>query len=296
MEEKSMNLKIFQHGFNYSQDGAGNRLIFHLQGCNMHCPWCSNPEGMRPEGVLMTDPDYLKEGLCPHDAVHGDTLDRTQCKACPDRLCLTPRYRSKGIHLSYEEMSVADVVSYTLSCKPMFYDGGGVTFTGGEATLQFEPLKEVLKQLTEAGIHTAIETNGSHPRLPELFPYLDQIMMDCKHWDPKQHQAYTGVSLDAVWKNTQAAAQSGKQLDIRIPLIGGVNDRETDMQNFVKKLQEINNEHVTVEVLKYHEFGKSKWADCGFTYTMTEAANVTTEQIRHFRDLLIEGGLTYKQS
>ena len=37
---------IFQKGFNYSQDGPGNRLVYHLSGCNLKCPWCSNPEGM----------------------------------------------------------------------------------------------------------------------------------------------------------------------------------------------------------------------------------------------------------
>lgn len=39
-------LYIFQKGFNYSQDGPGNRLVYHLAGCNLKCPWCSNPEGM----------------------------------------------------------------------------------------------------------------------------------------------------------------------------------------------------------------------------------------------------------
>ncbi len=36
----------FQKGFNYSQDGPGNRLVYHLSGCNLKCPWCSNPEGL----------------------------------------------------------------------------------------------------------------------------------------------------------------------------------------------------------------------------------------------------------
>ena len=39
-------MRIFGKGFNYAQDGPGNRLVYHLSGCNMHCLWCSNPEGM----------------------------------------------------------------------------------------------------------------------------------------------------------------------------------------------------------------------------------------------------------
>ena len=60
-----MKLKIFQKGFNYSQDGQGNRLIFHLQGCNMKCPWCSNPEGMSMKGTLVVNKEWLAESCCP---------------------------------------------------------------------------------------------------------------------------------------------------------------------------------------------------------------------------------------
>ncbi len=56
---------IFQKGFNYSQDGPGNRLVYHLSGCNLHCPWCSNPEGLNINGNSqeLTVDDIVNEVL-----------------------------------------------------------------------------------------------------------------------------------------------------------------------------------------------------------------------------------------
>ncbi len=291
-----MTLKIFQKGFNYSQDGQGNRLVYHLQGCNMSCKWCANPEGMKMEGVICTDKDWLTDGLCPKGAVKEGVLDRRLCNRCRDRECLSPKHRSKGIRLSFEEKTVDEVYEEIIRSSPMFYDGGGVTFTGGEATMQFEPLKELLIRLKEAGIHTALETNGSHPRLPELFPYISQLIMDCKHWNGEKHKKYTGVSIDAVLKNLKAAVRERGQLDVRIPLVGGVNDSEEDMERFAELFETLRGDEVTFEVLKYHEFGKGKWEQCGWAYEMDEKAHVTAEQVRRFRELIKVRGLNVKKS
>lgn len=254
-----MTLKLFQKGFNYSQDGQGNRLVYHLQGCNMTCPWCANPEGMPMEGATIRE-----AGKSP----------RLSCKA-------------------YE---TEEILREAVSCVPMFFDGGGVTFSGGEATCQFEALKEVLTELQKAGIHTAVETNGTHRRLPELFPCIDQLIMDCKHWDEEQHRKYTGVPFSVVYANLKEAAAKHPRVDIRTPLIGGVNDSEEDVAHFLDLYEELSGPNVTFELLKYHEYGRKKWEECGWTYAMDEKAHVTVEQMKDFQEKVRGRGLTYKKS
>ncbi len=62
---KENEIHIFQKGFNYSQDGPGNRLVYHLSGCNLKCPWCSNPEGLEAtkNATKLTVEDIVKEAL-----------------------------------------------------------------------------------------------------------------------------------------------------------------------------------------------------------------------------------------
>ena len=207
-------MRIFQKGFNYSQDGPGNRLVYHLQGCNLRCPWCSNPEGMDTGG---------------------------------------------GTEVSVEELA-AEVRRSSL----LFFDGGGVTFTGGEATLQFSELKTVLEQLHGEGIHTCIETNGLSARLPELFPVLDLLIMDLKHPDPRYHLNVTGLPNDRTMENIRAALAVGVELAIRIPLIGGFNASPQDAEEFAARFAELGVPgRATVELLPYHEFGKDKYRTLG---------------------------------
>ena len=88
-------MKIFQKGFNYSQDGDGNRLVYHMQGCNLKCPWCANPEGMQCKGTIVSDPEWILESICPHGAISGTKVDRTICVGCKNHECIT-EHDTKG--------------------------------------------------------------------------------------------------------------------------------------------------------------------------------------------------------
>ena len=224
-------MKIFQRGFNFGQDGPGNRLVYHIAGCNMHCLWCSNPEGMKANN------DYS--------------------------VTYTPY----------------TLVQDAIRCKPMFFCGGGVTFTGGEATLEFKDLLEALKGLKKNGIHTAIETNGTSLHYNKLLPYIDYLIMDFKHYDCEMLKKYTGMGTEQIKKNYEDISKSGRQCHIRIPIIKHFNDDSPE--NFAEYFSNFPTENTVFEFLKYHEYGKDKWQE---EYKITDGF-VTDETIRNFNNV-----------
>jgi len=58
-------LLYVKKGFNYAQDGPGNRLVYHLFGCNLHCPWCANPETLfnNPAVEQLMPDEILRQAL-----------------------------------------------------------------------------------------------------------------------------------------------------------------------------------------------------------------------------------------
>lgn len=202
-------MRIFGKGFNFSQDGPGNRLVYHLSGCNMHCIWCSNPEGMKLSGGYEVENDILLEEI--------------------------------------------------INSKLMFFAGGGVTFTGGEATLQFEDLLYILKKLKENGIHTALETNGTSNRLNELLPYIDYLIMDFKHYDSDTLKKYTGIGNEMMKMNFEHNCSILRQQHIRIPLINKINT--DNPEKFAQYFALFDTTNTVFEFIPYHEYGKDKWTE-----------------------------------
>lgn len=229
-------MKILQKGFNYSQDGPGNRLVYHLQGCNFACRWCSN----------------------------ADSIPLENPKA--------------------KDYSVDEIFDEIMRSRMMFFDGGGVTFTGGEACMQADELIELLIRLKENGIHTAIETNGSIPALRDIAEYIDYLIVDLKHCDDEQHKKWVGRSNISVKENIEFFLEQGRQIHIRIPVIHGVNDEPKGFADYFSRFDTSN---AVFEFLAYHEYGKDKWKG---EYKI-ENGFVTPETIKKFTDIFKEHGL-----
>ncbi len=229
-------MKVLQKGFNYSQDGPGNRLVYHLQGCNFACKWCSNADSIPLEN---------------HKAI---------------------------------DISVIDIFNEIVRSKMMFFDGGGVTFTGGEATLQADELLELLALLKNEGISTCIETNGSSLRFSEFCELVDYLIVDLKHYDDEQHKKWVGKPIDIVKKNIEYGFTSGRQIHIRIPVINGVN---VNPEAFAEYFSQFNTENAVFEFLAYHEYGKDKWQG----KYQVENGFVSDEILKKFNAVFREKGL-----
>lgn len=284
-----MKIRVFQKGFNYSQDGQGNRLVLHLQGCNMRCPWCANPEGMTAAAPLMTSGEKLLDSVCPHGAIRNGVLDRSVCKACAAKECVTVN-KNTGIVRKCKSYDVDELVNEAVRCSPMFFDGGGVTLSGGEPTLQFDAVKEFFTKLKARGINTAIETNGTSDRLVELYPLIDQLIMDFKHYDSEKHKAVTKVGNEQVKANIIEAIRLKKPLYLRTPLINGFNASPDDIKGFLDFFKDKDTSNIHYEFLSYHEFCKDKWRECGYEYTMKNAF-VTPQTLKAFEKAFRESGI-----
>ncbi len=222
-------MKILQKGFNYSQDGPGNRLVYHLQGCNFACKWCSNADSIPSEN---------------------------------------PNAKDYTVDEVYDEI---------MRSRMMFFDGGGVTFTGGEVCMQSDELITLLKKLKENGIHTAIETNASYYSLREASEYIDYLITDFKHYDDDLHRKWTGSSNKSVKENIEYFLEKGRQIHIRIPVIHGVNDTPDGFTEYFRRFDTSN---AVFEFLSYHEYGKDKWKG---NYEI-ENGFVPTEIIKDFTE------------
>ncbi|MFM2076662.1 MAG: hypothetical protein RJA49_552 [Actinomycetota bacterium] len=107
---------------------------------------------------------------------------------------------------------------------------GGITVSGGEATLQPEFLLALftavkadpeLRRLT-----CFVDSNGScdDATWRHLAPVTDGAMIDLKCFDPAIHQQMTGQPNAPVLRSIELLAGMGKLYEVRLLIVAGLND------------------------------------------------------------------------
>jgi pyruvate formate lyase activating enzyme len=255
-------------------DGPGIRTTVFLQGCNLRCFWCHNPESQASGSSVQFFPDKCIVcaqcvEACPAGAQR--VLDgqrfyvRDLCRTCG--VCIDTCYAG-ALVIKARQMSVAEVMAEVEKDRAYYDDsGGGVTFSGGEPALQGEFLAELLRASKACGLDTAIDTAGHVPweTLAALLPYTDLFLVDVKAFEEETHRAGTGVGNRRILENVRRLAASGAELHIRIPVIPGFNADAAELgqiAGFLARLERVP----SVELLPFHHLGGGKYESLGRAY------------------------------
>jgi pyruvate formate lyase activating enzyme len=235
-------------------DGPGTRLTVFLSGCPLRCLYCHNPDTLA-----------MKDG---------------------------------------KPVEAAEVVGRVRRYLPVFTaTGGGLTLSGGEVLMQPAFAARILRGAKELGVHTALDTSGylGANATDEMLDDTDLVLLDVKAGDPDVYRRVTGRELEPTLEFGRRLAHRGvgargPEVWIRYVLVPGLTDDTDDIDRvarYAASLNDIRPGTVTrVEVLPFHQMGRSKWEAIGRTYELDDTEPPSAELVERVRAQFRALGLT----
>jgi pyruvate formate lyase activating enzyme len=281
-------------------DGPGIRITIFLKGCPLSCAWCHNPEGISPHlQKLYTKSKCIGCGTCvencPVNALQltseGIITDMNLCDLCGICADVCP---TKAMEMSGQQVTVEEIMKrIRRETVMMDHSEGGVTISGGEPMMQSEFLIELLDALGKEGIHRAVDTTGfsKTETLLEVAGRTDLFLYDLKMMDSVRHKKFTGVNNEKILANLIALSESGANINIRIPLIKGVNADEENIRRSAEFIALLPGARKPVSLLPYHNIAIHKYGKLGQEYESGEMGEPTPVDIERSIRIFAEFGL-----
>ncbi len=241
---------------------------------------CSTGFFMEPQNFSVNDGDGIRTIIffagCP-----------LKCKWCAN-----PESQDYNNCL-VKEYSVEQLLKI-IERQEIFYrnSGGGVTFSGGEATLNPDILRELTNILYDRAINLAIETSAyfNFEESRDILEKMDLIFVDIKHMDEDKHVAFTGKSNKAILDNIKKMNALNIPMVVRIPVIEGVNADDCNIVKTAEFVKE-NIDNPKIELLPYHSFGDEKYEALGIEKPSRDFKTPSASRLKELRKLIESVGV-----
>ena len=231
-------------------DGPGMRFVVFLQGCDMRCKFCHNPE-------------TWSQGCDKWKA------QRLSAKELFDKAYKYKNYWGKNMEKGGVTVS------------------GGEPLLQLDFVTEFFALakqKGVHTTLDTAG-HPFSRNPEFLDKFDTLMQYCDLVMLDIKAFGSKLHKELTGCDNESILAMAKYLSDIKKPVWIRRVLVPGITDGEKelcDTREFINSLSNVEK----VEILPYHTLGLFKWQKLGLEYPLEGISSPTDQQIARAKDIL----------
>jgi pyruvate formate lyase activating enzyme len=242
-----------------------NEKCTNCRRCEQHCP---------NQAITWTG-----------EAIIHDTDRCTCCERCSDN-CISNARESTGREYTIDELFreiVKDVPFYEQS-------GGGVTFSGGEALCQIEFVEELARRCQQNGISVVIDTCGHVPfsHFLRVMPFTDVFLYDIKHMNAERHRCHTGSTNNLILDNLVQLTAAGAKVNLRIPLIEGINADDANLREIVKLAKQCHIVHVNL--LPYHDVGRDKYMKLNREYLKDHLDRPSDERLTQIQKMFASHG------
>ena len=279
-------------------DGPGCRTSVFVQGGNIACAYCHNPETQQlcsgcglcvsqcPAGALSIQENG---GETPKENEHDRVIwDESLCVQCDTCIRVCPSHASPKVR----RMSAEDVWKEIEKNMPFIQ---GITVSGGECTLYPEFLTELFRRAGKAGLTCFLDSNGcvDLSQYPRLMQVTDQVMLDVKAWDHDVFGRLTGGDVSIVKKNLKYLAEHGKLFEVRLVCL----DSEREGEKRQEGVPEVDMEAVIAGVsreaapyLKEFRLKLITFRQYGVTGSLKDAKSPSRERMEELKRLAVRYG------
>ena len=208
-----------------------------------------------------------------------------RCKYCHNR----DTWDTKGGTEYTAEELIDNVSRYSSYWKS---SGGGITASGGEATLQADFLAELFAKAKEKDIHTCLDTSGfvDIEKIEKVLDNTDLVLLDIKHMDEEESKNLTGVGIQKTLKLAKYLDERNIPIWLRHVLVPGVTDSEENLSKIGEFAATLNNID-RLEILPYHTMGVHKWENMGLDYELKGVRDADADDIARAAEIIERHGV-----